>query len=256
LKTPVPIPTAAAQSTRGSVDNINLMKRGHTEMALAQIDVSYMAYNGVIHKAFVGKPYKKIRAIANLYPEVIHIVAMADSDIKTVQDLKGKRVCVGDLGSGVEGGKIPEAIRILKERWHLLLPIIFIVFLLVKGYTPFKAAFWGILSSVAIAGRILPPALLTLYAVIHAIVVGYFNIWNPEWFICTISLIVGYYKPQKRLTYTQLWDALVLGAKAALGIGAACAAIGFIVGAGLLGLVFTSQFFKIKTKNSLSLQEE
>ncbi len=94
--------SAAAQSTGGSVDNINLMMRGQTELALAQNDVAYMAYNGVIHKAFKDKPYKKIRAIANLYPEVVHIVAMADSGINSVQDLKGKRVCVGDLGSGVE----------------------------------------------------------------------------------------------------------------------------------------------------------
>ncbi|MEA3358744.1 MAG: TAXI family TRAP transporter solute-binding subunit [Thermodesulfobacteriota bacterium] len=94
--------SAAAQSTGGSVDNINLMMRGQTELALAQNDVAYMAYNGVIHKAYKGKPYKKIRAIANLYPEVIHIVAMASSGINSVQDLKGKRVCVGDLGSGVE----------------------------------------------------------------------------------------------------------------------------------------------------------
>jgi len=94
--------SAAAQSTGGSVDNINLMKRKKTELALAQNDVSYMAYNGVMHKAFKGNPFKKLRAIASLYPEVVHIVAMANSNITTVRDLKGKRVCVGDLGSGVE----------------------------------------------------------------------------------------------------------------------------------------------------------
>ena len=94
--------SAAAQSTGGSVDNINLMMRGQTELALAQNDVAFMAYNGVIHKAFKGKPWKKIRAIGNTYPEVVHIAALASSGINTVYDLKGKRVSVGDLGSGVE----------------------------------------------------------------------------------------------------------------------------------------------------------
>ena len=95
--------SAAAQSTGGSVDNINLMMRGQTELALAQNDVAFMAYNGVIHKAFIGKPWKKIRAIGNTYPEVVHIAALAGVPVSIpFYDLKGKRVSVGDLGSGVE----------------------------------------------------------------------------------------------------------------------------------------------------------
>jgi uncharacterized protein len=94
--------SAAAQSTGGSVDNINLMKRGQTELALSQNDIAYMAYHGVIHKAFEGKPWNKIRAIGNTYPEVVHIVALEKSGINSIYDLKGKRVSVGDLGSGGE----------------------------------------------------------------------------------------------------------------------------------------------------------
>ncbi len=45
---------------------------------------------------------KGIRALAALYPEVVHIVARADAGIRTVADLKGKRVVVGDVGSGTE----------------------------------------------------------------------------------------------------------------------------------------------------------
>ena len=195
-----------------------------------QIMPPIMGAAAFIMSEFIGVPYINI-ALAAVIPALLYYMGVG-----VMVHLEAKKRNL----KGVEGGRMPEVIRILKERWHLLLPIIFIVFLLINGYTPFKAAFWGILSSIAIAGRILPPGLLTLYAAIHAIAGGYFKIWNPEWFICLISLIVGLYKPQKRLSYAQLWEALASGARAALGIGAACAVIGFIVGtAGLTGFGMT-----------------
>ncbi|MEA3358745.1 MAG: TRAP transporter permease [Thermodesulfobacteriota bacterium] len=195
-----------------------------------QIMPPIMGAAAFIMSEFIGVPYIQI-ALAAVIPALLYYLGVG-----VMVHLEAKKQNM----KGIEGGRIPEAIRILKERWHLLLPIIFIVFLLIQGYTPFKAAFWGILSSIAIAGMILPTALLTIYAVIHAIIGDYFNVLNPEWSICLISLIVGYFKPKVRLSYAELWEALVLGAKAALAIGAACAAIGFIVGtAGLTGFGMT-----------------
>ncbi len=158
-----------------------------------QIMPPIMGAAAFIMSEFIGVPYINI-ALAAVIPALLYYMGVG-----VMVHLEAKKRNL----KGVEGGRMPEVIRILKERWHLLLPIIFIVFLLINGYTPFKAAFWGILSSIAIAGRILPPGLLTLYAAIHAIVGGYFKIWNPEWFICLISLIVGFYKPQKRLSKFQ-----------------------------------------------------
>ncbi|MCS6867357.1 MAG: TAXI family TRAP transporter solute-binding subunit [Thermus sp.] len=93
---------ANARSTGGSVANINAIAAGEFEMALAQNDIAYYAYQGCCIAAFDGKPVKGIRALAALYPEVVHIVARADAGIRTVADLKGKRVVVGDVGSGTE----------------------------------------------------------------------------------------------------------------------------------------------------------
>lgn len=93
---------ANARSTGGSVANINAIAAGEFEMALAQNDIAYYAYQGCCITAFDGKPVKGIRALAALYPEVVHIVARADAGIRTVADLKGKRVVVGDVGSGTE----------------------------------------------------------------------------------------------------------------------------------------------------------
>jgi TRAP transporter 4TM/12TM fusion protein len=195
-----------------------------------QIMPPIMGAAAFIMSEFIGMPYINI-ALAAIIPALMWYLG-----VLSMVHLEAKKRNL----QGIESGRLPEVFRILKERWHLILPIIFIVFLLIKGYTPFKAAFWGILSSVAIAGRLLPTAAITLYAAIHAILWNYFDIWNPEWFICAASLVVGYFKPKVRLTYVQLWDALVLGAKAALAIGAACACIGFVVGAaGLTGFGMT-----------------
>ncbi|WP_117238474.1 TAXI family TRAP transporter solute-binding subunit [Thermus sediminis] len=93
---------ANARSTGGSVANINAIAAGEFEMALAQNDISHYAFQGCCIPAFDGRPVRGIRALAALYPEVVHIVARADAGIRTVADLRGKRVVVGDVGSGTE----------------------------------------------------------------------------------------------------------------------------------------------------------
>jgi TRAP transporter TAXI family solute receptor len=71
-------------------------------MAIAQNDITYYAYRGTGVSAFEGKANSKLRVMAALYPEVLHVVARKDSRINSIADLKGKRVVVGDLGSGTE----------------------------------------------------------------------------------------------------------------------------------------------------------
>lgn len=93
---------ANARSTGGSVFNINAIASGELQMALAQNDITFYAYNGSTIAAFEGKPVKSIRSVAILYPEVIHVVTRRDSKIASISDLKGKRVIVGDVGSGTE----------------------------------------------------------------------------------------------------------------------------------------------------------
>jgi hypothetical protein len=93
---------ANARTTGGSVANINSIASGEFQMALAQNDTAFYAYNGTTLEAFKGKAVKSIRAVAVLYPEVVHIVALKSSKIDGVADLKGKRVVLGDIGSGTE----------------------------------------------------------------------------------------------------------------------------------------------------------
>lgn len=95
----VPGLIAAAVSTNGAVENIDAIRRHTMELALAQADIAYWAYHGT-------GPYKddgavvNLRGVAMLYQESFHLVARADSGITTVADLKGKRVSLGEEGSG------------------------------------------------------------------------------------------------------------------------------------------------------------
>jgi hypothetical protein len=95
----VPGLVAVAQSTEGSIANIEAIQRGDFESGFAQSDVAYGAYYG--SGVFAGRPPARlIRAIANLYPEAIHLVVVADGPIRSVRDLAGKRVSLDREGSG------------------------------------------------------------------------------------------------------------------------------------------------------------
>ena len=90
---------ASAQSTGASVANINMLKEGEVQLAIVQNDITYYAVNGI---DMFDKKVDNLRAIASLYPETCQFVTLATSDIRSIADLKGKKVAVGAAGSGVE----------------------------------------------------------------------------------------------------------------------------------------------------------
>lgn len=87
------------QTTGASVENINLLDQGKTEMAFVMSDALNQAING---EAPFQKKIDSVNQIAVLYPNYVQVVASKKSGIKTLEDLKGKRVAVGDQNSGVE----------------------------------------------------------------------------------------------------------------------------------------------------------
>jgi TRAP transporter TAXI family solute receptor len=89
-----------AQTSGGSVENIRLLDKGEVDLALAQNDLSFYAYNGV--EMFNGKKTTKFLAIAGLYPEVVQIMVRESGKLNSLADLKGKKVAVGAPGSGNE----------------------------------------------------------------------------------------------------------------------------------------------------------
>ncbi len=90
-----------APSTGGSIDNINAIMNGDRQMGVAQSDWQYHAYNGT--SKFEGNKFDKLRAVFSVHAEPFTVVARADSGINTFDDLKGKRVNIGNPGSGQRG---------------------------------------------------------------------------------------------------------------------------------------------------------
>lgn len=90
-------------TTGGSVKNINGIRAGDLDMGVAQSDWQYHAYNGTAPKQFPDGKFEELRAVFSVHPEPFTVLARKDSGIKTFEDLKGKRVNVGDPGSGQRG---------------------------------------------------------------------------------------------------------------------------------------------------------
>ncbi len=89
----------SVESTGGSVYNLNTLRAGELDFGVVQSDLQYYAYNGEARFSDQG-PFRKLRAVFSLHPEPFTVVARADAGIEAFDDLEGKRVNVGNPGSG------------------------------------------------------------------------------------------------------------------------------------------------------------
>lgn len=92
----------SVESTGGSIYNLNTIAAGELDMGVAQSDWQYHAYHGTSKFKDAG-PNKNLRAVFSVHPEPFTVVARKDSGIKEFKDLKGKRVNIGNPGSGQRG---------------------------------------------------------------------------------------------------------------------------------------------------------
>lgn len=97
----IPGAKTSVQATKASVENLNLLEAGKGEIGFTLGDALSQAWTGAADAGF-AKPLQKLRGVAAIYPNYIQIVANAASGIKTLADLKGKRISVGAPKSGTE----------------------------------------------------------------------------------------------------------------------------------------------------------
>ncbi len=221
---------------------------------------------------FLGIPYLTIATCA-IVPAICHFFAVG-----VMVHLEAKK----NNMSGIPRDQLPRLIPLLRDNGTLIIPLIVIIWLLVSGFTPFLAAFWGIISSVAfaqsgprtksffitVAATI--PLILLQWDPLHSsgpwiilwstfIVIGFVRSWRSSNFIYWVLgvigipllifllykginaeltafwvnlyvIIVGLILRQGRMRLEHVLDCLEWGTKNALAIGAACAAVGLIVG--------------------------
>lgn len=106
----VPGLIAIAQSTTASVFNNTAVQNGELEAGMAAADVTRSMYLG--EGKFQGKPHDKLRVVANLYPEDLHLVLPEGVSIDSLADLEGKRVGIAQAGSGTQ-----VAVLQMLEKW-------------------------------------------------------------------------------------------------------------------------------------------
>jgi TRAP transporter TAXI family solute receptor len=92
----------SVESTGGSVYNINTIREGELEFGVAQSDWQYHAFHGTSKFADAG-PFEDLRAVFSIHPEPFTVVARADAGVTNFEDLEGKRVNIGNPGSGQRG---------------------------------------------------------------------------------------------------------------------------------------------------------
>lgn len=90
----------SVESTGGSVYNVNSISSGELDFGTVQSDVAYNAYHGL--DKFAGKPQKELRSVMAIYPELLALVVSKTSGITKIEEVKGKRINVGNPGSGNE----------------------------------------------------------------------------------------------------------------------------------------------------------
>ena len=101
LTNTIPDMVVTAQTGNASAANVNLIARGEVESGIAQNNVALAAYVGD-KEQWKTPQVKSLRCITALFPETVHMVAGAKTGIKSIYDFKGKRIIVGDKGSGTE----------------------------------------------------------------------------------------------------------------------------------------------------------
>ena len=145
-----------------------------------QITPPIMGAAAFIMIEYLELPLRHI-LMAALIPAALHFFAVV-----IMVHLEAKRLGL----RGLKPEELPVFLKVIKEGWLTLLPMILLVTLIMLGYTPYLAAFWGI----------------------------------------TACIVIGFINPRNRLTFNDLLDAFQLGAKYALAVGAAAAAVGIVVG--------------------------
>ena len=166
-----------------------------------QVTPPIMGASAFVMTEMLGVPYNEIILIAILPASFHYLAALA------MVHYEAKRLGI----KGEDVSKLPKFKNVIETSWHLLIPIGIMVTLLLMQYTPFLAAFWGIIAT---------------------IVVSYFPLAGR--YVKAIKL-----KEETILTPKKLIESFDVGAKYALAIGASCACVGFILGASTLtGLGF------------------
>ncbi len=189
-----------------------------------QITPPIMGAAAFIMAEFLELPYTTI-VIAAIFPAILHYVG-----VFTVVHLMARKLGL----KGLAKEQLPQFAAVWRDGWANIIPLVGLLWVLFSGYTPYMSAFCGIsLALVAGMSRLHTPATLTYAAAFAAFVVWKFMGGGFELITAAILLggtAIATLNPQERMKLPEMTDAMELGVKYALAVGAASAAVGIVVG--------------------------
>lgn len=189
-----------------------------------QITPPIMGAAAFIMAEFLELPYTTI-VIAAIFPAMLHYIG-----VFTVVHLMARKLGL----KGLAKEQLPQFAAVWRHGWANIIPLIGLLWVLFSGYTPYMSAFCGIsLALVAGMSRLREPVTL-----IYAVAFASFIIWKFmgggfEAITAVILLggtLVATLNPQERMKLPEMTEAMELGVKYALAVGAASAAVGIVVG--------------------------
>lgn len=189
-----------------------------------QITPPIMGAAAFIMAEFLELPYTTI-VIAAIFPALMHYVG-----VFTVVHLMARKLGL----KGLAKEQLPQFTAVWREGWANIIPLIGLLWVLFSGYTPYMSAFCGIsLALVAGMSRLNVPVTLSYAAAFAAFVIWKFMGGGFEMITAVILLggtFIATLNPQERMKLPEMTDAMELGVKYALAVGAASAAVGIVVG--------------------------
>jgi len=189
-----------------------------------QITPPIMGAAAFIMAEFLEVPYTTI-VIAAIFPALLHYVG-----VFTVVHLMARKLNL----QGISKDMLPKFASVWKKGWANIIPLIGLLLVLFSGYTPFMSAFCGISLSVIVGMARYRHPLTWIYSLAFIA----FVLWKyqnggfelPMTMILVAGALIGPLNPQERMQLAQMGEALELGVKYALAVGAASAAVGIVVG--------------------------
>ncbi len=189
-----------------------------------QITPPIMGAAAFIMAEFLEVPYTTI-VIAAIFPALLHYVG-----VFSVVHLMARKLNL----QGMKKEMLPKLGEVWRAGWANIIPLIGLLLVLFSGYTPFMSAFVGIsLSVIAGMSRIRQPLTLVYAAAFIAFVLWKFSNGGfalPMTAMLIAGSLIATFNPQERIKIPEMSDAMTLGVKYALAVGAASAAVGIVVG--------------------------
>ncbi len=193
-----------------------------------QITPPIMGSAAFLMVEFLEIPYTTIIAAAAT-PALMHYIAVLG-----MVHFEAKKLGL----RGMNKDELPRFVQVLRDGWTTLVPLTVLITVLFSGFTPYLAAFWGISSCIGLGAPLVGVGLMAVMAALNP---DFLLFW-PYWCL-GLSVLLGFTFHKKNMTWQELLDAVAMGSKYALAVGAAAGAVGIVVGViTLTGVTFRLGF--------------